>query len=77
MLNQIKRERNSFHTPPLETDRGTQQSGQIMSQVDMLIHSFTKEKGFFASSENEPEFKGTDHYAFFSAFFLSIRELCH
>lgn len=41
-----------------------------MSQVDVLIHSTMKEKGFFASSENEQEFKGTDHYAFFPAFFF-------
>lgn len=40
-------------------------SSQLMSQVDVLIHSSMKEKGFLASSENKQEFKGTDHYAFF------------
>lgn len=39
-------------------------SSQIMSRVDVLIHSSMKKKGFFATSENEQEFKGTDHYAF-------------
>lgn len=48
-----------------------------MSQVDVLIHSSMKEKGFLASSENEQDFKGTDHYAFLFCIFLSITELCH
>lgn len=46
-------------------------SGQIMSQVDVLIHNLMKEKGFFASSENEQEFRQTHHYAFFFCFFFS------
>lgn len=44
-------------------------SGQIMSQVDVLIHNPVKEKGFFARSEYEEEFRETDRYAFFPAFF--------
>lgn len=52
-------------------------SSQLMSQPDVLIHSSMKEKRFFASSENEQEFKGTDHYALFSCIFLSITVSCH
>lgn len=40
-----------------------------MSRVDVLIHSPMKEKAFSASSENEQEFRETDHRAFYPAFF--------
>lgn len=39
-----------------------------MSPGDVLIHSPTKEKAFFASSQNEQEFRERDHYACFLHF---------
>lgn len=41
-----------------------------MSPSDVLMHNPVKEiKAFFASSENEQEFRQTDHHGFFWHYF--------